>query len=190
MTADSAPQDPHEHGEHREYDRQPPRRPATEEEARALASALRLRILRVTLDEALTNKEIAERLGRNPASILHHVRRLVDTGFLVPEEERRGRRGAREVPYRATGKSWTLDVADHDVAAASEAAVGAFVDEVRHLDHSTTFTSRLVVRLGEDGLREFQGRIQAVLDEYGARSAEQEEGKRYAVFFTVYPHRP
>ena len=57
----------------------PQRRPATDAEARALASGLRLRILRLTLDEALTNKEIAERVGRNPASVLHHVRTLVDT---------------------------------------------------------------------------------------------------------------
>ena len=39
------------------------RRPATEQEARTLASPLRLRILRLCLDVSLTNKEIAERLG-------------------------------------------------------------------------------------------------------------------------------
>src|SRR5215475_15202282 len=86
------------------------RRPATEKEARALASSLRLRILRLCLDRALTNKEIATRLETNPATTLHHVRRLVAAGFLAPQPERRGARGAREVPYRATGKSWTLDV--------------------------------------------------------------------------------
>ena len=58
------------------------RRAATDAEARALASGLRLRILRLTLDEALTNKEIADALDRNPASVLHHVRTLVDNGFL------------------------------------------------------------------------------------------------------------
>ncbi|MDT4934612.1 MAG: hypothetical protein QOK11_2504, partial [Pseudonocardiales bacterium] len=40
------------------------RRPATDDEARALASALRLRILRVCLGEAHTNKEIAQAVGR------------------------------------------------------------------------------------------------------------------------------
>src|ERR1700712_1537085 len=86
-----------------------PRRPATEAEARALSSPTRLRILRLCLSEALTNKEIAARLGRNPATVLHHVRTLVDTGFLVAGPPRRGARGAREVPYRATGKSWLMD---------------------------------------------------------------------------------
>src|ERR1051326_6873338 len=84
------------------------RRRATEAEARALASTLRLRILRLCLDDEATNKEIAHPLGRNPGSVLHHVRRLVDTGFLVALPERQGSRGSLEVPYRATGKSWEL----------------------------------------------------------------------------------
>ena len=59
------------------------RRPATDAEARALASGVRLRILRLCWDEPRTNKEIAARLDRNPATVLHHVRTLVDTGFPV-----------------------------------------------------------------------------------------------------------
>ena len=85
------------------------RRPATEAEARALASGIRMRILRLCLDRPLTNKEIAARLETNPATILHHVRTLVATGFLEAQPERRGNRGAREVPYLATGKSWASD---------------------------------------------------------------------------------
>lgn len=54
------------------------RRQATEAEARALASTVRLRIIRLCLDEELTNKEIAQRLDRDPASVFHHVGRLVD----------------------------------------------------------------------------------------------------------------
>ncbi|MBC3839336.1 winged helix-turn-helix transcriptional regulator [Streptacidiphilus sp. 4-A2] len=73
-----------------------------------MASSLRLRILRICLSEAHTNKEIARTLGRDPASVLHHTRILVRTGFLKAQEERRGARGAREIPYLATRKSWTL----------------------------------------------------------------------------------
>src|SRR3954454_7131215 len=91
------------------------RRPATEAEARALASAVRLRILRMCLDSAQTNKEIAGRLGVHPATTLHHVRTLVATGFLAAQAERRGARNAREVPYLATRKSWVLDVDDTGV---------------------------------------------------------------------------
>ena len=83
------------------------RRPATIEEARALSNPLRLRILRLCLDRALTNKELAGRLGRDPGTILHHVRVLVETGFLAPTTERRGARGSTErprVPARLDGE--------------------------------------------------------------------------------------
>src|SRR4051812_49914600 len=82
------------------------RRTATDAERRALASGLRLRILRLCLDEPRTNREIAERLGRHPATTLHHVRTLVDTGFLVAEPVRRGTRGSRGIPYPGARLSW------------------------------------------------------------------------------------
>ena len=74
-------------------------------DARALASTVRLRILRLCLDEPLTNREIADRLAKNPATVLHHVRTLVDRGFLAADPVRRGARGSREVPDRATRKA-------------------------------------------------------------------------------------
>ena len=74
--------------------------------ARALASPLRMRILRLCLHESRTNKELAEELAVNPGSLRHRVRSLVATGFLVAEEPRAGARGAREIPYRAIGRSW------------------------------------------------------------------------------------
>ena len=74
--------------------------------ARALSSPVRWRVLRACLDEALTNKELADLLGVNPGSMLHHVRTLVGTGFLAPGETRRGARNAIEIPYRTTDLVW------------------------------------------------------------------------------------
>src|SRR5262245_39035990 len=105
---------------------QRPRREATREEAKALAHPDRLRIIRLTFDEALTNKQLAERLGRNPGTTLYHLRMLVATGFMAAEEPRRGARNAAEVPYRSTGKSWTLDVGEP-----SDDAFAAMVDAFR-----------------------------------------------------------
>src|SRR5690348_14156158 len=110
------------------------RRTATDAEARALASGIRLRILRLCLDHPLTNKEIAARLAVNPATVLHHVRKLVETGFLAAQDERRGARGSREVPYLATGKSWRLDYGQPPVAGSGQAMMDAFLDEIRHID--------------------------------------------------------
>ena len=84
----------------------PPTDPADEARLRALSSPLRLRVLRLCAFESRTNKELAELLGVNPGTMLHHVRTLVQTGFLAAQPERIGAQGAREVPYRATGLSW------------------------------------------------------------------------------------
>src|SRR3954469_4638898 len=130
------------------------RRPATAEEARALANPLRLRILRLCLDRELTNEELAARLGKDAGSVLHHVRLLVKTGFLAAEEERRGARGSVERPYRATGKSWILDVGDEDgngnASASTIALVDAFRAEVAETPKDAMVTTaRLGVRLNE-----------------------------------------
>src|SRR4029453_1203584 len=91
------------------------RRAPTAAEAKALAHPLRMRILRLCLDQALTNKQLAEGLDKDPGTVLHHVRTLVKTGFLVPDEVRQGPKGALEKPYRATGKSWTLSLEESPV---------------------------------------------------------------------------
>ncbi len=161
------------------------RRPATDAERRALASGLRLRILRLCLDEPRTNREIAERLGRNPATTLHHVRTLVDTGFLAAEPVRRGTRGAREIPYRATGLSWALDI-DDDRGPDVDAMLEAFSAEVRDVDRQQVRSARLGLRLRPDELEEFQRRLQDVLDEYAARPPSP-DGEPLSVFLAIHP---
>src|ERR671913_1101905 len=84
--------------------------PEAEARIRALSSATRLRVLRLCAFEARTNKELAELLDVNPGTMLHHVRTLVQTGFLTAQPDRAGTQGAREVPYRATGLSWNTSM--------------------------------------------------------------------------------
>jgi predicted ArsR family transcriptional regulator len=161
------------------------RRPATDAEARALASAVRLRILRLCLDEALTNREIAGRLDRNPASVLHHVRTLVDTGFLAAEPERRGTRGAREVPYRATGKSWLMDVDDRP-APAGDPLLAAFLEEVAGVGEDRLSSTRLGLRLSPAELSEFRERVHALLDEFARRPVDP-AGEKWSVYLGMHP---
>jgi predicted ArsR family transcriptional regulator len=161
------------------------RRAATDAERRALASGLRLRILRLCLDEPRSNREIAERLGRHPATTLHHVRTLVDTGFLAADPVRRGTRGSREIPYRATRLSWALDIDAHrgpDVAAMLE----AFEAEVREADLQQVLTTRLGLRLRPDELEAFHDRLQELLDEYAARPPSP-DGDPISVFLAIHP---
>ncbi|HKC27394.1 MAG TPA: winged helix-turn-helix domain-containing protein [Jatrophihabitans sp.] len=159
-----------------------PRRQATDEEARALASALRMRILRVCLHEPRTNKEIAEILGRDPATTLHHVRRLLDTGFLAADPVRRGTRGSREIPYRATGKSWRLETPAKD-----RVLVDAFLDEIALVPLQSLETARLGLRMSDELKQEFLDRVGEVLEEFRARSDGEKSGTAWSVFFAVHP---
>jgi DNA-binding transcriptional ArsR family regulator len=161
------------------------RRPATDAEARALASAVRLRILRLCLHQALTNKEIAARLGRNPATVLHHVRTLVDTGFLAAGGERRGARGAREVPYRATGKSWLMDGAGGPGPGA-DVALAAFLQEVAAAGEEHLESTRMGVQLAPAVLDEFRRRLYGLLDEYARRPADP-DGQKWSVYLGMHP---
>lgn len=163
------------------------RRKATEAEASALASGIRLRIIRLTKSEALTNKELAERLGRDPATTLHHVRKLVDTGFLQPQPARRGKRGAKEIPYLSTGLSWALlfNGSSHyrDISCAM---LEAYLGEIAETDVGDLRQRRLVVRMAPEEREELESRIRELLDEFQARPARR-DGDHVAVYVATYP---
>ena len=154
---------------------------ASDAEARALASALRLRILRICLGEARTNKEIAGVLGRDPASILHHIRTLVRTGFLQPQPERRGARGAREVPYLATRKSWQLSVPAMD-----RALLDAFLEELSLVPGEQVDTARLGLRLTPAQLADFRARLYGLLEEFAALP-DDPAAPAWSLFVALHP---
>jgi predicted ArsR family transcriptional regulator len=160
------------------------RREATDAEARAMVSPLRLRILRLCLDTPLTNKQIAQALGRDPASVLHHVRTLVKTGFLVAEGERRGARGAREVPYRATGKSWVLDVVDPELGRAQGVAmVEAFVQDTSRVGFDTVDSTRMGLRLTPAEREELAARMYELVEEFRLRGST---GEPWSLFVALH----
>jgi DNA-binding transcriptional ArsR family regulator len=135
---------------------------------RALAHPLRLRILRLTLNQPMTNRQLADRLERDPGTVLHHVRMLVRGGFLAAEPVREGKRGALERPYRATGKSWQVRItpsADHLVS-----VMDAVRDEILEAGTDATLSSmRLGVRLLPDDLAELRRRIRQLGDDFVGR---------------------
>jgi DNA-binding CsgD family transcriptional regulator len=164
------------------------RRPATPAEAKALASPLRLRILRLCLDQALTNKQLAERLGRDPGTVLHHVRTLVATGFLAPDAVRQGAKGALEKPYRSTGKSWTLSL-DKDAVtetSATQAMLEAFLAELAEAGPGAVHDfTRLALTLDDDSLKEFETRLREIFDDFAARPPDP-GGKTYGLLFGMH----
>jgi DNA-binding transcriptional ArsR family regulator len=161
------------------------RRPSTEAEAAALASGIRLRIIRLTSFEAMTNKELAERLGRDPATTLHHVRRLVETGFLAPQEPRRGTRGAKEIPYLSTGLSWLLD---NSAVPVGQAMLEAYLAEFAEAEPGEVDSSRLVFQVPPQDVEEFKDRLGELLEEFRHRPDAPGQD-RTAVYVSIYPSR-
>jgi predicted ArsR family transcriptional regulator len=164
------------------------RRPATPEEAKALGHPLRQRIIRLCGTEERTNKQLAERLGRDPATVLHHVRQLVATGFLEPCEERPTPSGAVEKPYRSTGRSWTIDLGT-DPNPASAAMLDATRDELLAAGQDAVVTSaRLVVRLPDDELEALAAKVSELVEEAHERSGPLDDRSlpAYGTLFLVH----
>ncbi len=160
-----------------------PERDATAAEARALAHPLRLRILRLCIDSAMTNRELAHRLDRDPGTVLYHVRRLVTLGFLKAEPMRRGSSGHLEQPYRITGKSWMLRITQTPTYAV--AALEATRDEVMEAGARAALSAqRLGVRLTVADRRDLVARLEAIGSEFAAR--DDETGEQIGLFLLVH----
>lgn len=146
---------------------------ATPAELKALAHPLRLRILRLCLHESMTNKQIADRLDLDPASALHHVRKLLSTGFLEAEPARAGNRGALEKPYRSTNKSWLLSIPrPDDRLAAIVAGLDATRDEIINAGPDSLITNtRAGLQLSPTDLDELTERLRALVREYAEQPA-------------------
>lgn len=168
-------------------DRSHERREATHAEYRAMANPLRLQIIRLCLYEAHTNKEIADALGIEPAACLHHVRMLVDTGFLEPVGPRPGPRGSTEKPYRSTGKSWYLEApTGTDKSEGWLAALDAVRDELRRSGVDRTKSgARLGLKLSPIRARELAERLDELIYEY-AEADPDEDGKHYGLYVVFH----
>src|SRR6056297_1192550 len=146
------------------------RRTPTAAEARALGHPTRLRIVFACRDRALTTSQLAAHLDTTPGTIHYHLRALVDQGFLVRETPRRGARGAREQPYRATGKSWQI-AGD---AAGSGALRRAGVDELLAApDDDVLALTRLGVTVPTAELDELLLRLHDLVDEVARRGRDE-----------------
>jgi DNA-binding transcriptional ArsR family regulator len=157
--------------------------PEAEARMRALSSPLRLRVLRLCAFEARTNKELAELLGVNPGTMLHHVRTLVGTGYLVAEAERSGAQGAREVPYRATGLSWRTSM-----PGGSHVLVETFLQQIEGLTDDDLDATWLGLKLNEEHRRELQDRLYALANEFKERGPDP-DGDTYSLFTVLHPDR-
>lgn len=151
--------------------------------ARALSSPMRWRILRACLDQALTNKELADLLGVNPGSMLHHVRTLVSTGFLAAEESRRGARNAIEIPYRTVELALA---AAHNSTGFDDLLLGK--GGVRQVQGESE-AWRETVRVDDAGETELRERLDALLAEFRTRgeALPQDQARTISIVVSLRP---
>ncbi|HWM17504.1 MAG TPA: ArsR family transcriptional regulator [Microbacterium sp.] len=155
--------------------------PAAQARIRALNSVTRLRVLRLCAFESRTNKELAELLEVNPGTMLHHVRTLVQTGFLAAEPDRAGTQGAREVPYRATGLSWRTSM-----PGGSLVMVETFLQQIAGLPPDDVDTSWLGLKINDEHREELAQRLYDVINEFKERGPDP-DGKPYSLFTALHP---
>jgi predicted ArsR family transcriptional regulator len=143
---------------------------ATIDELKALGHPVRWRILRLCLDRALTNKELSVELDLAPATTLRHVRALVKTKFLVAEPVRTGEHGALERPYRATARTWGMNIPPDDAGLAQQvdlALLGAHRAELIAAGRdSGRGATRGVLRLRPESVKSLNQRIRDLIAEY------------------------
>ena len=159
------------------------RRPATARETKALGHPLRLRILRLCREGELTNKQLADRLGKDPGTVLHHVRQLVEAGLLEQAPVRTGPSGALEKPYRTAVDTWWLDgPLESEGTAARHAPIEAFEEELREAGpESVRLHDRFVLHLDAEDVTELERRILAVLDDYIETDDDRQRQGRPAI---------
>jgi DNA-binding transcriptional ArsR family regulator len=157
-----------------------PRRAPTASEARALGHPTRLRIVFECRAQALTNKELATKLGTTPGTIHYHLRQLMAEGFLRAEEPRPGPRGSREQPYRATGKSWEIGMAPGGVTALRAAGVEELLAAP---EQDLLRLTRLGLTLPRDELDDVLRRIELILEEAKNASRDGEPGLEDVTIF-------
>ncbi len=166
-------------------------RMATAEEAKALGHPIRVRILQLVRQEALTNKQISERLGKTPGATLHHVKVLANQGFVQKEVCRLGKRGAKEVPYSATEKSWGLSFreGDKNTETVGDAILNAALSSHLSVPPSNRFgETSAILNLDEVALDELRTKLRVLLSEFRDRPALP-GAQRYGVFWALHRFR-
>ena len=153
------------------------------EQLKALGHPLRLKVLQALgdSDAALTNRELAERIGVDPGHLHFHVRMLAKAGLIELAEGGRG----REKPYRAVAAHLAVPPEFRASPVATELRAAILEEVGRGWDTygrgSEFFGTQLNMRLHPDTVRE-------LLDELVRKASELEDEREELLTITVVAH--
>jgi len=154
------------------------------EQLKALGHPLRLRVLEMLgeREEALSNRELAQRLGVDPGHLHFHVRMLLRAELIQQVPTARG----REKPYRAAAR--TLKVAPELVSAGASNLHLAVIDDLQRAqsEHGAEGRFRFVrvsVRVSSEKAFEMLSELVPQLEEL-----EDENEEQLVITAIMHPH--
>lgn len=156
------------------------------EQLKALGHPLRLRVLETLgqSDAALSNRELANKLGVDPGHLHFHVRMLLKAGLIQQVASAKG----REKPYRSAAK--TLKVAPELVSAGASELQATVVEDVRHgwdayADKGQFRFVRINVRISPETALDVLSELVPTFEEL-----EDENEQILTITAIMHPHSP
>jgi DNA-binding transcriptional ArsR family regulator len=164
---------------------------------RALVDSQRHRIVTLLIDEPLTAKELAERLGIARTRLYYHLA-MLERRALIRVVETRVVSGVQERTYRAVARTFRVDrvlLASQATEAAVFEAQASILDAVagdvraRAISSGKSpdddmLVSRTFLRLTDDRRRELGSRLAALVAEYRDADADGSETEVALALFT------
>ena len=156
----------------------------TPEQIKALGDRLRLTILDLVLERAMTVSDLAERLGRPKGTIAYHVDLLVEVGLLKVVRTRRVR-AVEERYYGRTGRTIAFPGTPGEMPFLSSVLADIDLDALAADDCAGEFTFRHA-RIPPERAREFAARLEELAVEFTSlpRDGDLEFGLYLALFPT------
>jgi len=171
------------------------------EQLKVLADPFRLKLLEQLVEQRLTVKQLADRLGEVPAKVYYHVKELERVGLikLVKTQEKGG---ILEKYYQAVAKDFRIDrsfplAREEDREALKQTALSVLQQLMEELETSLHQQSKLPepmrkpitlkvqsVKLDRAQLEKLQHAMEKLLEELGEGVLQ---GLPYKVAFLAYP---
>jgi len=161
----------------------------TPQRMKALGEPVRMLVLDLVLERAMTVTELAERIGRAKGTIAHHVDVLVASGLLKVVRTRQVR-AVIERFYGRTAQTIVLTQgpAEGDLPFFAEARAEADWERLREKGHGGGFTMRHA-RIPDERANEFVARLDELALEFSRLPRDGD--LEYALIIGVFPtNRP